>query len=246
MVAEWGRRGAIVRRLLCSPAFRLPPRPVTVSRMARKPAIYKGHESARMAELEGAPLASFAARGVAFAIDMAIAAVSFVGVGMAGALAAVKLGWMRDEVRISFDPFHHEHWQSVIYFVVFIAASNYIGNGATLGKKTMKIRALSLSHRRLSSWHSMERSLGYGASAWEGFFGFFNTPPTQTTGRCTTGLPKRLSSQSANDTSDCPGGGWLPRPICLDRAEGGRGSVLAGRSRQAASETPNKPHTVRR
>jgi uncharacterized RDD family membrane protein YckC len=126
-----------------------------------------------MAELEGVPLASFPARAVAFAIDMAIAAVSFVGVGMAGALVAVKLGWIHDNVLISFDPFHHEHWQSVIYFVVFIAASNYIGNGATIGKKAMKIRALSLRHRRLSLWHSIERSLGYGASALEGFFGFF-------------------------------------------------------------------------
>lgn len=93
--------------------------------MARKSAVYIGNESARMAELEGVPLASFKARA------------------------------------------------ALIYFVLFIAASNYIGNGATIGKKIMKIRAVSLVHHRLSLWHSVERALGYGASALEGFFGFF-------------------------------------------------------------------------
>jgi uncharacterized RDD family membrane protein YckC len=141
--------------------------------MATKPAVYVGHESARMAELEGVPLASFKARAAAFMIDFAIAAISFVALGMAGALAAIKLGWIRDDVHIQFDPFHHEHWQSLIYFVLFIAASNYIGNGATVGKKIMKIRAVSLLHRRLSLWDSFERALGYGASALEAFFGFF-------------------------------------------------------------------------
>jgi uncharacterized RDD family membrane protein YckC len=141
--------------------------------MAGKPNVYVGHESARMAELEGVPLASFRARAVAFIIDFAIASVSFVAVGMTGAAAFIKLGWMHDNVHIEFDPFHHERWQSVVYFVLFIAASNYIGNGATIGKKIMKIRAVSLVHRRLSLWHSLERALGYLASSLEAFFGFF-------------------------------------------------------------------------
>jgi uncharacterized RDD family membrane protein YckC len=126
-----------------------------------------------MSELEGVPLASFRSRAVAFLIDFAIAALSFVVLGMAGAIAAIKLKWRSADVHIDFDPFHHEHWESVVYFVVFIAASNYIGNGATLGKRIMKIRAVSLVHHRLSLWHSVERALGYGASALEAFFGFF-------------------------------------------------------------------------
>jgi len=146
---------------------------VTLVGMARRSAVYTGHDSARMAELEGVPLASFKARAAAFAIDFAIAAISFVAIGMGGALAAIKLGWAKDDVHIDFDPFHHEHWQSLIYFVLFIAASNYIGNGATIGKKIMKIRVVSLVHHRLSLWHSVERALGYGASALEAFFGFF-------------------------------------------------------------------------
>jgi uncharacterized RDD family membrane protein YckC len=141
--------------------------------MSRKISVYKGHESARMAELEGMPLASFRARLVAFGIDFAIAAVSFVALGMGSAVAALKLGWLKGDIHVEFDPFHHEHWQSLIYFAVFMAASNYIVNGATIGKRVMKIRAVSLVHHRLSLWHSVERALGYGASALEGMFGFF-------------------------------------------------------------------------
>lgn len=141
--------------------------------MSRKLAVYKGSESARMAELDGAPLASFPARAIAFTIDFAIAAASFVAGGMVGAIVLIKIGWIPDNVHVDFDPFHHEHWQSLIYFVIFTAASNYIGNGATIGKKIMKIRAVSLIHHRLSLWHSIERALGYGASALEAFFGFF-------------------------------------------------------------------------
>lgn len=145
----------------------------TVSGMSRSPAVYAGHESARMAELEGLPLASFQARAAAFAIDMILAALTFTIPAMLGAAVAIKMGWLHDNVHIDFDPFHHEHWPSVIWFVVFIAASNYFGNGATIGKRVMKIRAVSLVHHRLSLWHSIERALGYGASALEAFFGFF-------------------------------------------------------------------------
>lgn len=144
---------------------------------------YHGHESARMAELDGVPLASFLSRAVAFAIDMIIASTTFVVPLFLGALIAVKRGWIQHNVHITFDPFHHEHWESLIWFVVFVGASNYIGNGATIGKKIMKIRAVSLVHRRLSLWHSVERSLGYGASALEAFFGFlqfFIDPNRQT------------------------------------------------------------------
>jgi len=141
--------------------------------MARAPVLYKGHESARMAELDGAPLASFPARSVAFAIDMIIASMSYVVPAMLGATIALRMGWLHGHIHITFDPFHHEHWESLIWFVAFISASNYIGNGATIGKKILRIRAVSLVHHRLSPWHSIERALGYGASALEAFFGFF-------------------------------------------------------------------------
>jgi len=141
--------------------------------MSKHPRTYVGHESARMAELEGLPLASFGARLAAFAIDFALAAFTFAVIGTAGAAALIRLGWLHDNVHIEFDPFHHESWQGFVYFVLFIGVSNYLGNGATIGKRIMKIRAVSLVHRRLSLWHSFERALGYGASALEAFFGFF-------------------------------------------------------------------------
>jgi uncharacterized RDD family membrane protein YckC len=141
--------------------------------MVRKAAVYVGHESARMAELEGTPLASFRSRAAAFAIDFAIASVIFVAAAMAGAVALLKLGWLHGDVHVDFDPFKHENWQSVIYFVAFFAVSNYLGNGATIGKRLLKIRAVSLLHQRLSLWHSIERALGYLASSLEAFFGFF-------------------------------------------------------------------------
>jgi uncharacterized RDD family membrane protein YckC len=141
--------------------------------MARVAALYKGHESARMAELDGVPLASFLARAAAFYIDIAIAALTYVIPAMAAAVVAIKMGWVHDHVHITFDPFHHEHWESVVWMVLFISVSNYLGNGATIGKKLLRIRAVSLVHERLSPWHSVERALGYGASALEAFFGFF-------------------------------------------------------------------------
>lgn len=138
----------------------------------KRSAVYRGHETDRMTELEGTPLAGFWSRYLAFGIDFAIVALTYVPAGMGAALLGIKLGWVHQDVHIDFDPFHHEHWQSLVYLVVFLGLSNYIGNGATIGKKIMKIRAVSLVHKRLSLWHSFERALGYGASALEAFFGF--------------------------------------------------------------------------
>ena len=47
----------------------------------------------------------------------------------------------------------------------------------------MGIRVVSLTHHRLSLWHSIERALGYGASALElgfGFVQFFIEPNRRT------------------------------------------------------------------
>jgi uncharacterized RDD family membrane protein YckC len=141
--------------------------------MARQLAVYRGHESARMAALDGVPLASFTARFCAFFIDTTIAFVSYVVPAVLVATIAIKMGWIHRNVHITFDPFHHEDVPSILWYMIFIAASNFIGNGATIGKKLLKIRAVSLVHQRLSLWHSLERALGYGASALEAFFGFF-------------------------------------------------------------------------
>jgi uncharacterized RDD family membrane protein YckC len=120
-----------------------------------------------MAELEGAPLASFISRAAAFVIDAILAAVAYVAAGILLALAKGQ-----ERIAVDFNPFQHENFYSLIFYVVFIALSNYIGNGQTIGKRFLGIRAVSLVHKRLSLWHSVERALGYGASMLEGGFGF--------------------------------------------------------------------------
>ena len=56
----------------------------------------------------------------------------------------------------------------VLYFGLFLRFTN----GLTPGKRLLGIRVVSLTHDRLSFWQSVERALGYGASALEGGFGF--------------------------------------------------------------------------
>ena len=56
----------------------------------------------------------------------------------------------------------------VLYFGILL----WKGKGRTPGKRLMRIRVVSIVHRHLSFWHSVERALGYGAAALEGGFGF--------------------------------------------------------------------------
>lgn len=55
-----------------------------------------------------------------------------------------------------------------LYFGLFL----WRWNGQTPGKRLMKIRVVSLVHRHMTFWHSVERALGYGAAALEAGFGF--------------------------------------------------------------------------
>jgi uncharacterized RDD family membrane protein YckC len=57
---------------------------------------------------------------------------------------------------------------SILYFGILL----WKGKGRTPGKRLMHIRVVSIVHRHLSFWHSVERALGYGAAALEGGFGF--------------------------------------------------------------------------
>jgi uncharacterized RDD family membrane protein YckC len=56
-----------------------------------------------------------------------------------------------------------------LYFGLFL----WRWNGRTPGKRLLKVRVVSLVHRRMTFWHSVERALGYGAAALEAGFGFF-------------------------------------------------------------------------
>ncbi len=81
-----------------------------------------------------------------------------------------SLGRSNAHIKIEMNFLHN--WYSLAYTVLFFGLSFYIGNGRTIGKRLMGIRVVSLVHHRLSLWHSVERALGYGASALELGFGF--------------------------------------------------------------------------
>jgi uncharacterized RDD family membrane protein YckC len=57
----------------------------------------------------------------------------------------------------------------ILYFGILL----WRGKGQTPGKRITKIRVVSLMHRHITFWHSIERALGYAAAALEGGFGFF-------------------------------------------------------------------------
>jgi len=138
-----------------------------------KQRVYGCHETARMQELDGVELASFQARAVALFVDFAIAGALFLAAGF-GAVQLLNrytsLGKSKEHFNVELNFFHN--WYSVLYLVIFFGLSLYIGNGQTIGKRLMGIRAVSLVHHRMSLWHSIERALGYGASALEFGFGF--------------------------------------------------------------------------
>ncbi|HEY1994492.1 MAG TPA: RDD family protein [Edaphobacter sp.] len=56
----------------------------------------------------------------------------------------------------------------ILYFGILL----WKGKGRTPGKRLTRIRVVSIVHRHLSFWHSVERALGYAAAALEGGFGF--------------------------------------------------------------------------
>lgn len=141
--------------------------------MPKKLTVFSAHETKREQELEGLELASFWSRAIALTVDFAIAAALFLGAIIAVAMLLnrfTSLGNSNRHVNIELNFFHN--WYSVIYLVAFYGLSMYWGNGRTLGKRVMGIRVVSLVRPRMSLWDSVERALGYGASALEFGFGF--------------------------------------------------------------------------
>ncbi len=126
-----------------------------------------------MRELGGLELASFTSRAVAFFIDFLIAGALFVG-GLIAVFAIgnrfTSLGENNQHLNIELNLF--ENWYSIVYLVLFFGLSVYLGNGRTIGKRVMGISVVSIVHHRMGLWHSIERALGYGASALEFGFGF--------------------------------------------------------------------------
>jgi uncharacterized RDD family membrane protein YckC len=138
-----------------------------------KETLYQPPDEGRAHALAGRPLASFTRRAVALVLDVGVAALTFmiliVGVGVLLTRSGILA--LESDVVLKFTFFGN--WYSVIWLVLYFTLSIHISNGRTIGKSLCGIRVVSLVHPRLTLWHSLERALGYGASALEAGFGFF-------------------------------------------------------------------------
>ncbi len=138
--------------------------------MIRKPSThFDAHESDRLKALAGAPLATFCARAVAFALDLGVVLALYVAVNLPAAFER-RAAHPEEGLTVHFNPFHGL-W-GLVGLVLYFGLLTWLGRGRTPGKRLMRIRVVSTAHERLSLWQCVERALGYGASALEGGFGF--------------------------------------------------------------------------
>lgn len=125
-----------------------------------------------MQAVDGMPLAPFWRRGVALAIDFLIAGTLFMLIVYPVSLLLFRLKVIQPEEELILKMNFFQNWYSIIWLVLYFGLATYWGNGKTPGKALLKIRIVSLVHERIGLWHSIERALGYGASALEFGFGF--------------------------------------------------------------------------
>jgi len=155
---------------------------------------FSARETEWLLELDGVPLASFWPRAFAFVLDWII--VSVIMMTLLSALATAYMHWGPQKAQMhevvkqlkdgheevveqytsgleKYSESHTAHIiQDILIPVLYFGFFLWKGKGRTPGKRLMKIRVVSLVHRHLSLWHSVERALGYGAAALEGGFGF--------------------------------------------------------------------------
>jgi uncharacterized RDD family membrane protein YckC len=142
-----------------------------LDKVMRRERHFHAHETARIDELSGVPLATFKQRAWAIAIDFMIVAAARGLLHLRG--GGHEDGDSRAQMTFVSLMVQGAHWmkeviESVVYFGVLLK----LGKGQTPGKKLMKVRVVSLTHAELTWWQSAERALGYGASLLEGGFGF--------------------------------------------------------------------------
>jgi uncharacterized RDD family membrane protein YckC len=123
-----------------------------------------------MLAVHGSELASFSRRACAFLLDMAVAAGLFAMVTSMAEPFLLKQGWIRGPEDIVFAL--NMNWYTIVWTVLYFGLATFWGNGKTPGKWLLGIRIVSLSHQRMTLWHSLERALGYGYSLLELCFGF--------------------------------------------------------------------------
>ncbi len=165
--------------------------------------VFHAPAGGRLNDLEGVQLANFAARAWAFLVDFVIVTALAIAVGLLVALGR-RGGDSSQPLVIEFDPFDGA-W-GLLAIVAYFGLATRVGRGRTIGKWLLRIRVVSLAHEQLSWWHSIERALGYAASALEGGFGFlqfFLHPNCQTVhdriaGTIVVAEPKHRQDEAAD------------------------------------------------
>ena len=132
-------------------------------------------------EQTGLILASYHRRILSFLID----AIIVIGIYVLSQIVLQSLGFQVKAIKVNnftqID-FESEKLGSTSKFIIqciltaiptiYFTISTFFLRGQTLGKKTLKIRVVSLYHHEVGFWHCLERSLGYVASTLEGGLGF--------------------------------------------------------------------------
>jgi len=140
---------------------------------------FSAQETKWLQELDGIELAGFRQRAFAFLMDITLATLALWAVMLTVATTAYVVA--RFAMHNACARFHigngegdseHHVMRSIIAPILYFGLLTWRGKGQSPGKRWMGIRVVSLMHRKLSLWHSIERALGYAAAALEGGFGF--------------------------------------------------------------------------
>ena len=129
---------------------------------------YDAHETKQMHRVDGIELGSFRARAAAIVIDCFIIVLVMVLVQLALGQLGGEAG---DDTTVRIITLKSGY--TAVWFVLYFGLTTYLFGGRTLGKWLLRLRVVSLAHERLTLWGCIERALGYGVSAAEFGFGFF-------------------------------------------------------------------------
>ena len=127
--------------------------------------VFHLHETTRLKQLDGLPLATFPQRAIGYVIDVLIAVLIW---------APLEVVWRRyvlHETNIEVRWDFHEIG-NIVVMLLYWPAFHYFANGRTPGKWIARTRIMSLTSERMGLWQSIERVLGYGAAVLEGGLGF--------------------------------------------------------------------------
>jgi uncharacterized RDD family membrane protein YckC len=143
------------------------------------------HDTARADALAGTPLATFKQRLGAYFVDTLFVLVTYLPANLGLQYFLVERLHFKEDVyhsahfQAKFDMEQTLHFAWVIWLVLYFGLIVWRTNGWTPGKRLFGIRVVSLTHQKITLWQSIERALGYGASALElgsGFLQYFTAP----------------------------------------------------------------------